>query len=174
MGYCLVTHPPLPPNRRITIVGFRNLPPFKNRVQPLESLCGSSAPQHNNTKSCSCFDHQIISVKEIHTCHYEVEVFTPLICANPAYRFVSTLSFEWDSDGLYHESLNNLIDSKRSFEIVRERSLFIAQGGRRGEGRGKGFWLYHDNICPTKLCNIFKIPTHDWQLIFGCSFFGFE
>lgn len=138
MGYCLLTHPPLPPNRRITIVVFRNLPLFKNRVQPLESLCGSSAPQHNNTKSCSCFDHQIISVKEIHTCHYEVEVFTPLICANPAYRFVSTLSFEWDSDGLYHESLNNLIDSKRSFEIVRERSLFIAQGGRGGGG-GKDF-----------------------------------
>lgn len=136
MGYCLLTHPPLPPNRRITIVVFRNLPLFKNRVQPLESLCGSSAPQHNNTKSCSCFDHQIISVKEIHTCHYEVEVFTPLICANPAYRFVSTLSFEWDSDGLYHESLNNLIDSKRSFEIVRERSLFIAQGGRGGGGGG--------------------------------------
>lgn len=36
------------------------------------------------------------------------------------------------------KSLNNLIDSKRSFEIVRERSLFIAQGGRGGRG-GKDF-----------------------------------
>ena len=170
MDYCLVTHPPLPPNRRITIVVFRNLPLFKNRVQPLESLCGSSAPQHNNTKSCSCFDHQIISVKEIHTCHYEVEVFTPLICANPAYRFVSTLSFEWDSDGLYHESLNNLIDSKRSFEIVRERSLFIAQGGRGGGG-GKDFGCI--TITFARQSSVIFL-NHDWQLIFGCSFFGFE
>ncbi|PFX14588.1 Endoplasmic reticulum lectin 1 [Stylophora pistillata] len=31
--------------------------------------------------------NEIISVKEIHTCHYEVEVLTPLICANPAYSY---------------------------------------------------------------------------------------
>ncbi|KAL9958141.1 hypothetical protein ACROYT_G035114 [Oculina patagonica] len=31
--------------------------------------------------------NEIISVKEVQTCQYEVEVFTPLICANPAYSY---------------------------------------------------------------------------------------
>ncbi|CAH3196467.1 unnamed protein product [Porites evermanni] len=31
--------------------------------------------------------NEIISVKEIQTCHYEVEVFTPLLCGNPVYMF---------------------------------------------------------------------------------------
>ncbi|XP_044165025.1 endoplasmic reticulum lectin 1-like isoform X2 [Acropora millepora] len=36
-----------------------------------------------NPKSSS----EIISVKELQTCQYEVEVFTPLLCANAAYRY---------------------------------------------------------------------------------------
>ncbi|XP_068744176.1 endoplasmic reticulum lectin 1-like [Montipora capricornis] len=31
--------------------------------------------------------NEIISVKELQTCQYEVEVFTPLLCANPAYMY---------------------------------------------------------------------------------------
>ncbi|KAJ7321731.1 Endoplasmic reticulum lectin 1 [Desmophyllum pertusum] len=31
--------------------------------------------------------NEIVSVKEVQTCQYEVEVFTPLICANPAYSY---------------------------------------------------------------------------------------
>ncbi|KAM7448219.1 Endoplasmic reticulum lectin 1 [Porites harrisoni] len=31
--------------------------------------------------------NEIISVKEVQTCHYEVEVFTPLLCGNPVYMF---------------------------------------------------------------------------------------
>ena len=34
------------------------------------------------------FHQQIISVKELQTCQYEVEVFTPLLCANAAYKWV--------------------------------------------------------------------------------------
>ena len=43
--------------------------------------------KHSKSLS-SWFHQQIISVKELQTCQYEVEVFTPLLCANAAYKWV--------------------------------------------------------------------------------------
>ncbi|XP_058962741.2 endoplasmic reticulum lectin 1 [Pocillopora verrucosa] len=65
--------------------------------------------------------NEIISVKEIHTCHYEVEVFTPLICANPAYSYrekpvhhISCHSMEGSPDE--PRSYSELMEEKFSVE----------------------------------------------------------
>lgn len=49
-----------------------------NNKPRLTSVLYMCAPRSSN---------EILSVKEVQTCQYEVEVFTPLICANPAYSY---------------------------------------------------------------------------------------
>ncbi|RMX53217.1 hypothetical protein pdam_00016521 [Pocillopora damicornis] len=105
--------------------------PLSNRDRS-QKIANQTVPKNaqlkmKTTKYIPITKHQlastkvIISVKEIHTCHYEVEVFTPLICANPAYSYrekpvhhISCHSMEGSPDE--PRSYSELMEEKFSVE----------------------------------------------------------